>query len=309
MEQLPKKPLQPRQVRVHVKAFALNYFDILQCRGTYQEKPSLPFTPGAEVAGVVSEVGEGVSLREGDKVVATPPLPDGGYATEVVVDDQNVYPIPDSMSFPDAAAYFIVYQSAYYGLKFRAQLQPGETVLIHAAAGGIGSAAVQIAKALGATVIATAGSDDKVDICKTLGADHVLNYRDDDFVAAVKAMTGGRGADVVFDPVGGEVFSKSQKCIAFDGRLLPIGFAGGDIPQVSMGHVLIKNYSIVGAHFGYFKRLHPERVTHMHRALMRMYEQRLIKPLIFRTYAFEEVVDGLTMLMNRQTFGKLIVGL
>ncbi|WP_085992282.1 NADPH:quinone oxidoreductase family protein [Oceanobacillus senegalensis] len=309
VQNLSQKEILEKHVRIKVDAFSMNFFDILQCRGEYQEKPELPFTPGAEVSGVITEVGWNANFRKGQRVLATPLLPNGGYAEEVVVDEKNVYRIPETMSSDDAAAIYITYQSALYGLKYRGTIQSGETVLVHAASGGIGSAAVQLAKAFGATVIATAGSKDKLQKCTEIGADFTINYREEDFVPIVKEITNGKGADIIFDPVGGDTFQKSRKCIAFDGRLLVIGFAGGKIPEAPANHVLIKNYSIVGVHFGYFKSLFPEKVQELHEELMDLYVQGNVKPLIYKKYRFEEVIEGLEALESRLTYGKLIVQL
>ncbi len=295
------------EVVVKVKAFALNFFDILQCQGKYQEKPALPFTPGAEVAGVIEEVGEGVSLTVGQRVLALPLLPNGGYTEAVVLKEEDVFPISDELSYEEAAGMFITYHTSYYALQRKAQLQPLETLLVHAGSGGVGSAAIQIGKALGAKVIATAGSSEKLEICKKLGADIVINYQKEDFIQIVKRETEGKGADVIFDPIGGDVFHQSCKCIAFDGRLLLIGFAGGTIPKAPMNHALIKNYSLVGVHFGYFRKLFPEKVKAAHEELMELYEARKIKPFIYQYYSFEEVPIALNQLGSRRTWGKLVV--
>jgi NADPH:quinone reductase len=302
-KQIPTKG----EVVIQVKAFGLNFFDILQCQGKYQEKPALPFTPGAEVAGVIEEVGEGVPLSVGQRVIALPLLPNGGFTEAVVVKAEDVFPIPDELSYEEGAAMFITYHTAYYALHRKAHLQPSETLLVHAGSGGVGSAAIQIGKALGAKVIATAGSDDKLEMCKQLGADVVINYREEDFSKRVKNETAGLGANVIFDPVGGNVFHLSRKCIAFDGRLLIIGFAGGTIPEAPMNHALIKNYSLVGVHFGYFRKLFPEKVKAAHIELMELYKTEKIKPLIYHRYTFEEVPAALDQLGSRETWGKLVV--
>jgi NADPH:quinone reductase len=296
------------EVVIQVKAFGLNFFDILQCQGKYQEKPALPFTPGAEVGGVIREVGEGVSLTVGQRVLALPLLPNGGFTEAVVVKEEDVFLIPDELSYEEAAGMFITYHTAYYALHTKAHLQPFETLLVHAGSGGVGSAAIQIGKALGAKVIATAGSDEKLEMCRQLGADVVINYREEDFSQRVKKETAGHGADVIFDPVGGNVFHLSRKCIAFDGRLLIIGFAGGNIPEAPMNHALIKNYSLVGVHFGYFRKLFPEKVKVAHDELMELYKAKKIKPLIYHNYPFEEVPAALNQLGSRETWGKLVVG-
>lgn len=295
------------EVVVKVKAFALNFFDILQCQGKYQEKPVLPFTPGAEVAGVIEKVGEGVSLSVGQRVLATPVLPNGGYSEVIVVKEENVFPVADELSYEEAAAMYITYHTAYYALYTKANLKPFETILVHAGSGGVGSAAIQIGKALGAKVIATAGSIEKLEMCKKIGADVVINYREEDFIQRVKKETAGYGADVIFEPVGGNVFHQSRKCVAFDGRLLIIGFAGGTIPEAPMNHALIKNYSLIGVHFGYFRKLFPDKVKVAHEKLMELYREGKIKPLIYDSYSFEEVPDALQQLGSRKTWGKLIV--
>src|SRR5690606_17777438 len=252
LAELPNPEPKAGEVLVKVEAAALNFFDILQCQGKYQEKPDLPFTPGAEIAGVIEKAGDGVDIQLGQRVLATPQLPSGGLAEWVVVKQEGIFPIPDSLSYSEAASLFITYQTAYFALHRTARLQKGETLLVHAGSGGVGSAAIQLGKAAGATVIATAGSDEKTAVCKELGADQVINYRTEDFVSIVKEATGGKGANVIFDPVGGDTFDRSRKCIAFEGRILVIGFAGGRIADAPTNHALIKNYSIVGVHFGLF---------------------------------------------------------
>ena len=302
------KPIpQAGEVLVKMEAAALNFFDILQCQGKYQEKPPLPFTPGAEIAGTIEQVGEGVDLQKGQRILATPQLPHGGLAEWAAVKQEGIFPIPDNLSYSEAAALFITYQTAYFALHRTARLQKGEVLLVHAGSGGVGSAAIQLGKAAGAIVIATAGSDEKTVICKELGADMAINYRTEDFVAAVKEATGGKGANVIFDPVGGDTFDWSRKCIAFEGRLLVIGFAGGRIADAPTNHALIKNYSVVGVHFGLFRNLLPAEVMKAHHELMELYEQGAIRPLIYEEYPFEKVPDALDLLGSRKTYGKLIV--
>lgn len=303
----PKPEPGPDEVLVKVEAAALNFFDILQCQGKYQEKPPLPFTPGAEIAGIIEAVGEGADFKIGQRVLATPLLPNGGLAEWTCVKSEGIFPIPDSLSFSEAAAMFITYQTAYFALHRTARLQTGEVLLVHAGSGGVGSAAIQLGKAAGAIVIATAGSDEKTEICKQLGADQVINYRTEDFVSIVKEATNGKGANVIFDPVGGDTFDRSRKCIAFEGRLLVIGFAGGRIADAPTNHALIKNYSIVGVHFGLFRNLMPKEVMKAHLELMDLFEQGAIKPLIYEELSFERVPDALDLLGDRKTYGKLVV--
>lgn len=285
----------------------MNFFDILQCQGNYQEKPELPFTPGAEIAGTIEELGNCSSLNVQQRVLATPSLPRGGLSQWVVVREEDVFPILDELPFKEAAALFITYQTAYFALHRMARIKAGDVLLVHAGSGGVGSAAIQLGKAAGAFVIATAGSEEKLEICKQLGADLVINYRQEDFVQVVKQATNNKGANIIFDPVGGDTFDQSRKCIAFEGRLLVIGFAGGRIASAPTNHALIKNYSIIGVHFGLFKKLFPEEVKKAHEELMVLYQDGAIKPLIYLEYPFEEVPNALVELENRKTYGKLVV--
>ena len=297
---------EPGEVMVEVEAAALNFFDILVCRGEYQERPELPFTPGGEISGTVREAGEGVDMQAGQHVIATPPLPRGGYAEQVAVPASSVFPIPDSIPFEKAAALPITYQTAHVALHHRAQLKAGETVLVHAGAGGVGSAAIQLAKAAGARVIATAGGPEKAEICGKLGAEIVIDYRAENFIEVVKEATEGHGADVVFDPVGGDTFDGSRRCVAFEGRILVIGFAGGRIADVPTNHVLVKNYSVVGVHWGLYARVRPDLVSSTHDDLIHLYEDGKIDPLIFETVPFEGLPKALKLLGGRGTYGKLV---
>ncbi|MBA2535543.1 MAG: NADPH:quinone oxidoreductase family protein [Rubrobacter sp.] len=294
------------EVVIEVEAAALNFFDILLCRGEYQERPDLPFTPGGEISGTVREAGEGTGIRAGQRVIATPPLPRGGYAHKVAVPESSVFPIPESMPFEKAAALPITYQTAHVAIHHRAHLQAGETVLVHAGAGGVGSAAIQIAKAAGARVMATAGGPEKVEVCSKLGAEIAIDYREENFVEAVKEATEGRGADVIFDPVGGDVFDGSRRCVAFEGRIVVIGFAGGRIAEAPTNHVLVKNYSVVGMHWGLYTRVMPDLVRSTHDDLVLLYERGEIDPLIFRTVAFEELPRALDLLGSRGSYGKVV---
>jgi NADPH:quinone reductase len=295
------------EVLIHVKTAALNFFDILLCQGKYQEKPALPFTIGSEVSGVVVKTPVGSRFKEGQRVLALPKLPNGGLVDYITVEENSVYPIPDSMSWNEACALFVTYHTSYYSLANRAALQEGEVLLVHAGAGGVGSAAIQLGKAAGAYVIATAGGSEKTKICQDLGADVVIDYLKEDFVEVVKKETNGKGANVIFDPVGGNIFDRSRKCIAFDGRILVIGFAGGEIPTIPANHVLVKNYSIVGVHWGLFNRLNLDKVFKEHEELMSLYERGKIKPLIYKEYAFEELPEALDLLASRKTWGKVVV--
>lgn len=302
----PEPALRPGTLELEVKAAGCNFFDILMCRGTYQVKPAFPFVPGAEVAGEVIGVGEGVrDFSAGDRVLASAGL--GGFAERAVVPAGACWALPPGMSFAQGAALPIIYPTAFAGLVYRAALAPGETLLVHAAAGGVGTAAVQIGKALGARVIATAGGADKLEVARACGADVLVDYREEDFVDRVRQETGGRGADVIYDSVGGDVFERSLKCIAWNGRLLVIGFASGEIPSVRANRILLKNIAVVGLHWGAYAQHEPARIAETFRALFELHRDGKIAPVIFRTYPLEETAEALVALGSRKTWGKVIV--
>ncbi len=296
----------PGQVLIDTRAIGCNFPDILMVQGKYQVKPPLPFSPGHEIAGVVGAVGSGVTgFRRGDRVIAN--LEWGGYAEQAVTASARVYRIPDAMPFDEAAALFVVYQTGYCALVQRAALQPGEWLLVHGAAGGVGIAAVQIGKALGARVIATAGTPAKLDVARQAGADVLIDYRAEDWIERVKAVTGGEGADVIYDPVGGDVFDGSTKCIAFEGRILTIGFAGGRIPSLAINRVLLKNFSVVGVHWGYYQRRGSPLVQEWMDALLQLYDRGRIRPVIYRTYPLREAGAALHALAARESHGKVVL--
>jgi NADPH2:quinone reductase len=305
-EELDAVSADPGQVVMDVSAAGCNFFDILITQGKYQVRPELPFSPGAEVAGTVRGVGEGVErFSVGDRVSAF--LEYGGFASTVAVPQERVFPMPPQMTFEEAAALGIVYQTSYVGLVRRANLREGETLLVHAAAGGVGLAAVQIGVALGARVIGTAGTPDKLDLVKQHGADAVINYREDDWVARVKELTDGRGADVIYDPVGGDTFDLSMKCIAFEGRILVIGFASGRIPSAQMSRVLVKNFSLVGLHWGLYFEKNLRVLQDTQEALSRLYAAGKIAPLVSATYPLTEAAAALEALAARRTTGKVVL--
>lgn len=305
-EELTEAEPRPGEIAIDVKAIGCNFFDILITQGKYQVKPELPFAPGAEVAGLVRAAGDGVEgFSVGDRVCAL--LTYGGFASTVVAPLERVFPMPEEMGFEDAAALGVVYQTSYVALVPRASLKPGETLLVHAAAGGVGLAAVQIGVALGARVIGTAGTAAKLELVKANGADAVINYREEDFVDRVKELTGGRGADVIYDPVGGDTFDRSLKCIAFDGRLLVIGFAGGTIPTAKMNRVLLKNISLVGLHWGLYFEKDPQVVADAQRAIFELHREGKITPVISATYPLLEASAALEALGSRKTTGKVVL--
>jgi NADPH:quinone reductase len=294
------------EVVLDVEAAGCNFFDILLVQGKYQMKPPFPFIPGAEVAGVVRQLGSGVTgFTVGDRVFGGLSL--GAFAERVAIPASALHRMPEAMSFPEAAAFPVVYPTSYAALVLRAKLSPGETLLVHAAAGGVGVAAVQIGKALGARVIATAGGAEKLEVARRVGADLAIDYSRGDWVEAVKQATGGRGADVIYDPVGGEIFDGSLKCIAWNGRLLVIGFASGVIPEVKANRILLKNISVVGLHWGAYAQHEPARVPEVFDELAKLYDQGKVRPLIFGTYGLDEVPQALEALAGRATFGKVII--
>lgn len=293
------------EVRVQVHAAALNFFDLLLVQGKYQAKPALPFTPGAEAAGVVDAIGDGVTgVAVGDRVIALPSF--GCYAEAVVAPASRLLPVPARMDFAKAAALPVVYQTSWFGLVDRARLQAAEWLLVHAGASGVGMAAIQIGKALGAHVIATAGTDAKVEFCRKQGAAHAFNYSDAAWVDAVKQLT-GRGADVVYDPVGGDIFDLSTKCMASEGRIVIIGFTSGRIPQIAANRLLLKNISAVGAIWGNWCAEHPSYIHEAHARLSALWTGGKIDPAVYREYAFADAPVALRDLGNRAAMGKAVL--
>jgi len=301
-DEVPDPVPHPGMLRVRVDAVALNFPDVLLCRGQYQEKPPLPFTPGLELCGTVLE-----GPREGERVLASPGLPRGGLAEQVLVPEVSALPVPDAMPAAKAAGLLVTYQTGHVGLHRRARLQAGETLLVHAGAGGVGSAAIQLGAAAGARVIATAGGPEKVQVCRDLGADVVVDYLAEDFVAVVKDATEGRGADVIYDSVGGDVFDRSRRCIAFEGRIIVVGFAGGRIAEVPTNHVLVKNYAVVGLHQGLYRQHQPQLLHDTHTALVELWDKGLIDPLVGAELPLSDAPSALTRLGDRGTIGKVVL--
>ncbi|MEU1259559.1 NADPH:quinone oxidoreductase family protein [Streptomyces chartreusis] len=280
------------QVLLKVRAANINFPDALLCRGHYQVRPPLPFTPGVEICG---------ETEDGRRVIANPALPYGGFAEYAVADAAAVLPAPESLDDAEAAALHIGYQTGWFGLHRRAGLEAGETLLVHAAAGGVGSAAVQLGKAAGARVIGVVGGADKVAVARELGCDVVVDRRSEDVIGAVKEATGGRGADVIYDPVGGEAYDQSAKVVAFEGRIVVVGFASGRIPSPALNHALVKNYSILGLHWGLYNTKNPKLIMHCHEQLTELAARGAIKPLVSERVplggaaaAVQRVADGVT---------------
>lgn len=296
------------QVSVEVRAASLNFPDLLMCEGRYQVRPSLPFTPGVEVAGIVNAIGDGVDpVLIGQPVCAIPIIGPGGFAQYTVANAAATFAVGTTMGWTHAAAFAMTYQTGWFGLYRRARLREGETVLIHAGAGGVGSAAIQLAKARGARVIATAGGSEKVAVCRSLGADLAIDYTAEDFVEPVKDFTAGRGADVIFDPVGGDVFDRSRKCIAFEGRIVVIGFTSGRIPEMPTNHLLVKNYTVMGLHWGLYEQHRPELYVDAHLELLGLYARGAIAPLVSAELPFEALPEAMARLARRETVGKIVL--
>ena len=297
----------PGMVRIAVKASGVNFPDILMTEGKYQVKPDLPFIPGLEVAGDVIECGAGVDhLHIGARVLAFARF-GGGHAEQIVLPAEIVTPIPPSMDYVTAAAFFVAYGTAHFALAHRGGLQAGETVLVLGAAGGVGLAAIEVAKMLGARVIAAAGSEQKLALARAHGADETINYRSDNLRDQVLALTDQNGVDVVFDPVGGDAFSQSVRCIGWQGRILVVGFASGVIPKVATNMILVKNFSVVGVVFGEHSFRYPSDSRQRMMALLAAYDAAKLTPKVMQTFPLDDAQEALGMLGSRQVMGKLVL--
>lgn len=302
----------PGEVRIAVKAIGVSFANLLVIEGKHQNRKEPPFTPGTEVAGEVLECGPGVTLfQPGDRVVAG--VRSGGFAEQVVAPEVTVFHLPGTVDFEAAVQFPTIYATAYGGLKWRAGLQPGETLLVHGAGGGSGLAAIEIGKSLGARVIAVAGSEQKVEAARRHGADVGVDYREGGFREAVLGSTDGRGADVIYDPVGGDTFHESLRCIAPDGRILPMGFASGNIPQVPANIVLVKNISVIGLYWGYYmgwgrQAPLPGTAQRVRAAFEEMFEwvvEGRLRPYTWRTYPIEDFKQALDAVASRQVIGRV----
>lgn len=306
IEDVPSPEPARGQVRINVASAGVNFPDLLMVQGLYQMNPPFPFAPGSEVAGVVDAIGADVTEHAvGDRVVAT--VPWGGYAEQVVADEPSVITLPDALDFDTGAALVIAYATTLHALVDRAKLQPGETLLVLGAAGGVGLAAVQIGKALGATVIAAASSPEKLATCTAAGADFVIDYRTQDLKARAKALTNGNGANVVFDPVGADYAEPALRATAWEGRYLVIGFAGGDIPRLSFNLPLLKGCSVVGVFWGAFAARYPERHLAHVQQLVEWLGSGVLQPRIHHRYGLDAAPDALRALADREVHGKLVI--
>jgi len=304
VEDLPSPRPAKGQVLVSVKASGVNFPDVLIIQNKYQLKPELPFSPGSEIAGVVKQVGEGVrGFTPGDAVIAL--IGWGGYAEEVLVEETRLAPMPAGLDVRVAASFGLAYATSYHALKDRAQLQPGETLLVLGAAGGVGLAAVELGRLMGARVIAAASSDDKLETCKRFGAEGTINYERDDLRQAIRGLSDG--VDVVYDPVGGKFAEPALRGMAWQGRYLVVGFAAGDIPKIPLNLALLKEASIVGVYWGEFSRRHPAANAANLKQLMAWLRSGRIKPLVSATYPLERAADALNDMLNRKVQGKAVL--
>ena len=302
------EPLQPGkgQVVIRVKACGVNFPDTLIIQGKYQLKPPFPFIPGSEVAGIIKEVGEGVdTIKVGTRVMAFIGM--GGFAEEIIADAYQIIPMPHTLDFATASAFLLTYGTSHHALKDRAQLQPGETLLVLGAAGGVGLAAVEIGKVMGARVIAAASSDEKLEVCKQHGADEVINYSIEDLRDRIKQLTGGKGVNVAFDPLGGDYSEPVLRSMAWGGRFLVIGFASGDIPRIPLNLPLLKVYSIVGVFWGAFMERDPKHGRENIHELITWMNEGKLKPHVSATYPLEQVADALNDMMARKVTGKAVL--
>lgn len=306
IEDVPSPKMGDRGVKIRVKAAGLNFPDTLIIEGKYQLQPPMPFSPGGELAGEVIEVGDKVTrFKPGDRVAALTGF--GAFAEEVVAPESNLLPVPDNMPDEKAAGFMMVYGTSYYALKQRANLQPGETLLVLGASGGVGLAAVELGKAMGAKVIAAASSSDKLRIAKDAGADELINYTDEPLKDAVKKLTKGKGVDVIYDPVGGDFTEQALRTMAWNGRHLIIGFAAGDIPKVPANLTLLKGCSVVGVFWGAFTRNEPEVSAQNMMELLQMYSEGKIDPKVSEVFDFEQYAEALGALTGRRATGKVVL--
>ena len=306
VEDLPSPNPGKGEVVVSMKAASVNFPDVLIIQNKYQFKPPLPFSPGSELSGVVKSVGDGVSgFKPGDRVIAFTTY--GAFAEEVLLDANRLMPMPKEMDFPSAAAFLLTYGTSDHALRDRGALQAGETLLVLGAAGGVGIAAIEIGKALGARVIACASSEEKLAVCREHGADETINYAAEDVRERVKQITAGKGVDVVYDPVGGPYTEPALRSTAWRGRLLVVGFAAGDIPKIPLNLTLLKGCSIVGVFWGDWVRREPHAFAASVEQLGKWYAEGKLKPHVSATYPLERAADAIRLLADRKVKGKVVV--
>ena len=302
----PEPEVGEHDILIEVKAAGLNFPDVLIIQGKYQMQPDMPFIPGGECAGVVAAVGEKVSrFKVGDKVISAGGS--GAFCQKIAVHELGAFPMPDGLDFEQAAGVCITYFTSYYALKQRADLQPGETLLVLGAAGGVGTSAIELGKQMGAKVIAAASTDEKLELCKQLGADEVINYSKENLKDAVKALTGGKGVDVVYDPVGGDYAEPAIRGMAWNGRYLVIGFASGPIPKIPLNLTLLKGCSVVGVFWGRFVGEEPEVNLANIEALWELFSSGKISPVVTDSFPIEQYEAAFNCMMERRARGKVII--
>ena len=307
VDEVASPPMGAGEVRIGVKAAGVNFPDILMCEGKYQVKPPVPFIPGLEVAGVVMEVGSGVShVKAGDRVMAFARLA-GGFAGEIVLPAGIVTPIPDSMDFETAAAFPVAYGTAHFALDYRGHLKAGETLVVLGATGGVGLAAIECGKLLGARVIAAAGGADKLALAREYGADEVVDYRAESLRDRLRELTGGKGVDVVFDPVGGSYFDACVRAIGWEGRMLVVGFASGEVPKPAANLILVKNFSVIGVVFGEHSHRYPDQSRALLTRLLAAWEQGRLKPRLWGSYPLEKARVAFDQITARRVQGKMVL--
>ena len=298
--------LDNNSVRIEVNAAGVNFPDVLIVQGKYQYKPTFPFSPGSEVAGVISEIGSNVtSLNKGDKVMSV--TGHGAFAEEVCVPENKITLMPEGMDFITAASMSLTYGTSAYALFQRANIKENDVILIHGATGGVGITAIEISKAVGAKVIATASTDEKLKIAKEYGADYCINYTNNEFKEKVKEITNGNGANIIYDPVGGEVFDQSLRCVAWDGRILVIGFASGTIASAPTNLPLLKNCSIVGVFWGAWREREPNGHNVNMERILKWWKEKRIKPKVSKVFNLEDTKYALQALINREVIGKAVI--
>ena len=316
VEDCPTPDMGPKQVRVAVQAAGVSFAQSLVVKGQYQRKPPLPFSPGSEIAGIVTEVGAGTArIKVGDRVCAI--VEWGGLAEEAVAYEATTFVLPDSLEFHRGICFTNSYSTSCAALTWSHLLnvKPGETLLVHGGAGGVGIAAIEIGKILGATVIATVGSDVKMQVAKAHGADHVINYRDAPFRDAVIEITNGDGVNAIYDPVGGEVFKQSLRCLAPEGRIMPVGFAGGDIQQIPANILLVKNATVCGLNMGYYFGWSDKDTRDQFSPLMQAllakqfawFEQGLLNPRVTQIFALDDFQAAMAVVLGRRSQGRVAV--
>jgi NADPH2:quinone reductase len=306
LEEVPSLTPGAGQVLISVQACGVNFPDTLIIQGKYQYKPDLPFSPGGEISGVVKQVGSDVdSLQVGDRVIAFSTW--GGFAEELVVDQNRTVIISDKMDYERASAFVLTYGTSYHALKDRAHLREGETLLVLGASGGVGLSAIQLGKAMGAKVIAAASNAEKLSVCQENGADHLINYAQDDLRQSVKEITEGRGVDVIYDPVGGSFSEKALRDMSWGGRFLVVGFAAGEIPKVPLNIPLLKGCSVLGVFWGEFTKREPEANKQNNKELMNLFDQGKISPHLHRVYPLEKAGEALNELLQKRVIGKVVL--